>query len=100
MAKLSDFIPQEDIDEYLSEAPEVLQGKIELAAEVVDYAQSIAPVDSGDYRDGIKVRRRGKTGVGVEFTDPISNLIEFGSEHNAEYAVRVKTAQFFGGTAP
>ena len=45
MAKLSDFVPQEDIDDYLEDAPEVLQGKLELAAEVVDYAQSIAPVD-------------------------------------------------------
>ena len=97
MAKLSDFIPQAEIDEYLAEAPEVLQGKLELADEVVDYAQRIAPVDDGEYRDGIKTRRRGKTGVSVEFTDPKSNLIEFGTEDTPAFAVRAKTEAFFRG---
>lgn len=97
MAKLSDFIPQSEIDDYLETSDDVLQAKLELANEVVEYAKSISPVDSGTYRDGIKARRYGRTGVGVVWTDPKSNLIEYGSEHNPEYAVRARTEAHFGG---
>lgn len=97
MAKLTDFISQADIDEYLEESPTVLQGKLELAAEVVDYAQKIAPVDEGDYRDGIRYRRNGKTGVLIEFSDEKSDIIEYGTEHSPEFAIRRRTVEFFGG---
>ena len=97
MAKLTDFIPRADINAYIERSPEVLQGKLELAADVVEYAQSIAPVDQGDYKKGIKVRRRGKTGVSVEFTDWKSDLIEYGTADTPEFAVRARTAKHFGG---
>lgn len=97
MAKLSDFIDQDVIDEYLEGDPDILQGKLELANEAVDYAKSIAPVDDGDYRDGIKARRYGKSGVGIVFTAEHSNLVEYGSEHNPEFAVRARTIEHFGG---
>ena len=97
MAKLSDFIDQDVIDEYLEGDPDILQGKLELASEAVDYAKSIAPVDDGDYRDGIKARRYGKSGVGIVFTAEHSNLVEYGSENNPEYAVRARTIEHFGG---
>lgn len=94
---LSDFIPQDQIDDYLATSPEVLAGKLELAREVAEYARSIAPVDSGEYKDGIKVRRYGRNGVGVVFTADHSNIVEYGSEHSPEYAVRRKTIEHFGG---
>lgn len=100
MAKLTDFIPKAEIDAYLESAPEVLAGKIELANEVVDYARSISPEDEGTYKRGIRVRRRGRTGVSVEFSDPKSNLIEYGSEHNPEYAVRARTEAHFKQPGP
>lgn len=95
MAKLSDFIPQEQIDEFLETSPTILEGKLELAAEVASYARSIAPVDEGDYRDGIRVRRYGSTGVGVEWSDPKSGLIEYGTEDTPPFAVRAKTIEHF-----
>lgn len=100
MAKLSDFIDQSEIDFYVENSDDVLQAKLELAGEVVEYARSIAPEGQGDYKRGIRARRYGATGVGVEFSDPISNLLEYGSIHNPEYAVRARTeAHFQGDTA-
>lgn len=95
MAKLSDFIDQDVIDSYLENDPDVLERKLELANEIADYAKSIAPEDSGDYIDGIEVRRYGKTGVGVVFTDPKSNLIEYGTIDTPAFAVMAKTAEHF-----
>lgn len=95
MAKLSDFIDQADIDDYLENSPEILNGKLELAEKVANYARSIAPVDSGDYRDGIKVRRYGRTGVGVVFTADHSHLVEYGTVDTPAYAVRAKTIEHF-----
>lgn len=95
MAKLSDIIPQSEIDDYLESSDDVLDGKLELANEVVEYAQSISPVDSGDYREGIKARRYGRTGVGVVWTDDKSELLEYGSIHNRPFAVMRKTVEHF-----
>ena len=97
MARLSDFIPQSEIDDYLENSSEVLEGKLELADDIVDYARSISPEDSGEYKDGIKARRYGRNGVGVVWTDPKSHLIEFGSIHNQEFAVRARTEAHFNG---
>ena len=95
MAKLTDFFSQAEIDAHLKDDPDIVAGKLELAEDIAEYAKSISPVDSGDYRDGIKVRRYGRTGVGVVWTDDKSNLIEYGSEHNPEYAVQRRTAEHF-----
>jgi hypothetical protein len=94
MAKLTDFFSQAEIDAHLEDDPDIIQGKLELAEEAVEYAKSISPVDSGDYRDGIKARRHGR-GVGIYWTDPKSNLIEDGSIHNPEYAVQRRTEEHF-----
>lgn len=97
MAKLSDFIDQDVIDEYLENDPDILAGKLELANEAVDYAKAISPEDEGEYIDGIRVRRYGKTGVGIEFTAEHSNLVEYGSINSPELAVRARTVEHFGG---
>lgn len=97
MAKLSDFIDQADIDAHLETDPDILKGKLELANEIADYAKSISPEDSGEYKDGIKVRRHGRGGVGVHWTDPKSNLIENGTEDTPEFAVQARTEEYFRG---
>ncbi|MDV6979655.1 hypothetical protein [Mycobacterium intracellulare] len=95
MAKLSDFIPQSEIDDYLENSEDLLEGKLELAREVVEYARSISPEDTGEYKAGIKVRRYGRAGVGVVWTDPKSNIIEYGTEDTPEFAVRARTEAHF-----
>lgn len=82
----------------LDEDPDVIAGKVELANQAVAYARSIAPEDSGDYKAGIGVYQNG-TDVGVEFADPISNIIEYGSEDTPEFAVRQRTEDHFNGMA-
>ena len=69
MAKLTDFIEQADIDGTLEDDDEVIAYELAVAREGVRYAKSIAPVDEGDYRDGIRVGRRGNRGVAIEFSD-------------------------------
>jgi hypothetical protein len=95
VAKLSDFIPQAEIDAHLANDEDILAGKMALAQEVVDYAQSIAPVDSGDYKAGIRVRRYGKSGVGIEFSDDASSFVEYGTEDTPEFAVMRKSIEHF-----
>ena len=95
MAKLSDFISQAEIDAHLANDEDILAGKMALAQEVVDYAQSIAPVDSGDYKAGIRVRRYGKSGVGIEFSDDASSFVEYGTEHSPEFAIMRKSIEHF-----
>ena len=95
MAKLSDIIPQADIDGAMEDDDEVVAYKLAVAKQAVDYAKSIAPVDEGDYRDGIRVGRFGNSGVMVEFSDWKSHWVEFGSVHNEEHAVRARTENRF-----
>lgn len=91
-------IDLKDIDEL----PEVNAGVNDfMEGEVVPAWKANAPVDSGEYRDGIKVtepstnRGRGKVGA----TSDNAHLVEFGSVHNPEFAPAEKTAGQFGGTA-
>jgi hypothetical protein len=94
---LAEFIDQDVIDDYLDNSDDALQAKLELGGEAVDYAKSIAPEDSGDYKDGIRLRRRGKTGVSLEFSDSESNIIEDGSVDTPAFHVRSRTIAHFGG---
>lgn len=91
MAKLTDFIPQADSDFALENDDEVIAYKVAVAKQGVDYAKSIAPVDDGDYRDGIRVGRSGNTGVEIEFSDYKSHWVEFGTEDQEPNPVRART---------
>lgn len=91
MANLTDFIPQADIDGALEDDDEVIAYKVAVARRGVEYAKSIAPVDEGDYRDGIRVGRLGNTGVAVEFSDYKSHWVEFGTEDQEPNPVRART---------
>ncbi|MGQ9348947.1 HK97 gp10 family phage protein [Mycolicibacterium gilvum] len=84
---LRQHIAEQDSEGNLTDA------KVEMAKEGVAIARAKAPVDEGDYRDGIQVGRRGASGVGVEFTDWKSRLIEYGTQETPEYAVAAKTAE-------
>ena len=95
MAKLTDFIDPDVIAEYLETSEDILAGKMALAQEVVDYAQSIAPVDSGDYKAGIRVRRYGKSGVGIEFSDDASSFVEYGTAKTPEFAIMRTSIEHF-----
>lgn len=96
MADLYDLIGREEVERALDTDPDVQKGKLELAQEAAAYARSIAPVDQGDYRDGI-VATVINGEPGVDFTDPISGIIEYGSEDTPEFAVRARTVAHFGG---
>lgn len=91
MAKLTDFIEQADIDGHLQDDDEIVSYKLAVAKQGVAYAKSIAPVDDGDYRDGIRIGRLGNNGVAVEFSDYKSHWVEFGTEDQEPNPVRAKT---------
>ena len=95
MAKLTDFIEQADIDAALEDDDAVIAYKVMVARQAAEYARSIAPVDEGDYRNGIRVARPGNTGVAVEFSDWKSYIIEYGAEHSPEHAVLSRTREHF-----
>lgn len=99
MAKLTDFIPQADINGALEDDDAVVTYKLAVAKQGVDYAKSIAPVDDGDYRDGIHIGRLGNSGVAVEFSDYKSHWVEFGTEDQEPNPVRAKTENHLDQTA-
>lgn len=74
----------------------------EQAQEMVKYARSIAPVDSGKYAAGIKITRKARGGKAVvSATNWKSHFIEFGTGQpgpTRPFGVMEKTAQHFGGT--
>lgn len=71
------------------------------AEEMHDYAVSISPEDTGQYKHSFEIRHNdhdglpGRTLVNV---DKIANLVEYGSIHNPEFAVLARTAHQFGGS--
>lgn len=98
MAKLTDFIEQADIDGALEDDDEVISYKLEVAKQGVAYAKAIAPVDDGDYRDGIRVGRSGNSGVEIEFSDYKSHWVEFGTEDQEPNPVRARTENHLSET--
>lgn len=72
----------------------VIAAKLALAQQAAEYAKSIAPVETGTYRDSIHVRQGGAT-VWVGFEDPKSHLVEYGTNTSPELAVRAKTEERF-----
>jgi len=96
--KLSDLIPQPDIDAALEDDDAVVSYMIAVAKQGVDYARAIAPVHEGSYRDGIRVGRRGNRGVQIEFSDYKSHWVEFGTEDQEPNPVRARTENHLQGT--
>lgn len=84
----------EDIVKALQHDAEVVAAKVELAEKAAAYAKSIAPVETGAYRDNINVHQEGDN-VWVGFDDEAANIIEYGNARTPEYAVRQKTEEHF-----
>ncbi len=98
-------ITQAEIDEAMAD-DEIDSGLNDLANEVRDYWQSIAPVGTeeegdenpGQYRDSIHVERSVQhDGFVVITSDFKAYWIEFGAKHMPEYAPAQHTAEHFGG---
>lgn len=97
---------------------EVTHALDEKAAEMRDFAKSIAPVfgdkppkrdeppmggSPGQFRDSITVENvAGETDVRrvISRDDPVAGWQELGTRHMPEYAVFAQTAAHFGGTGP
>jgi|SRR6516225_3267535 len=68
----------------------------EFMAEVVTVWQGYSPVRTGAYRNSVQITQAARDGKGqVGATSVKANLIEYGSEHNPEYAPRAKTIEYF-----
>ncbi len=89
------------LQQHIAEDESITEAKLVMAREAAAYARSIAPVDEGDYRDGIQVQHVGASGVAVAFTDWKSVFLEYGTvtpsgaPHTPEYAVAKRTAEHF-----
>ncbi|MGV7585232.1 hypothetical protein PJN38_24220 [Mycobacterium kansasii] len=95
MADLGDLIP--DLDRQLAGDPQVNEGLDEFMENTVipEWVKN-SPKDSGSYIDSIKVTQRARGGRGqVGATDPIANIIEYGSEDTPAFAPRAKTEARF-----
>lgn len=72
------------------------------ASEMKAYAESISPVETGEYKDSFEVdefdRPDGLPGATLKNTDPIANIIEYGSNDTPEFGVLGRTAHQFGGS--
>lgn len=91
-----DVFDRDEVNDFLESDEDIADGKFELAQEAADFARSIAPVDTAEYRDEIAAKRDG-AGVYVEFGSEISNLVEYGTEDTPEFAVRHRMEAKFGG---
>ena len=74
------------LDPDLNAAVALLVGKmgvaVPIAEKIAEAARALAPVDQGNYRDGIKVQAT-KTGARVFASDQKSSWVEFGiPSHN------------------
>jgi HK97 gp10 family phage protein len=82
------FAPQE-IRDLLNGDP-MKQHMRDIAKAIQERAQAIAPVDSGDYRDSIKVGVAEQGDDGLEITvysdDWKANFIEWGTTNNPAWA--------------
>jgi hypothetical protein len=100
-------VSDEEFTRALRESAEVDSMLDEKMREVVDYARSVAPVETGAYAAGIKVTKKARHGRGeVAATDWKSHWVEYGTsapEHHGggptpAFGVMEKTAARFGGT--
>ncbi len=71
------------VDEFMQESPEVHDAKVRTAEAALRYAQSIAPVRTGDYVASLFVMDEGAGGtVALASSSSIYHIIEWGSIKN------------------
>jgi len=90
---LEDVAEPEAVEEYLA-SDEMTRALLAAAEEAAEYWKSIAPVESGAYRDSIEVKRYGDD-VYVVASDFKAGWIEFGTEDTPEFACRARTEAYF-----
>lgn len=99
---LHDLIP--DLDEQLAADRDVNDGLDKfMEDEVIPVWRDNSPVDTGEYRDSIKVTKPAEGGRGqVGTDDPKARYIEYGTNDTPEFAPRAKTQAHFnhGATPP
>lgn len=83
-----------DILAALIDDPDIIAAELRLAQDAAEYARSIAPEETGAYRESIVVEQSGDT-VYVAFNDPAAHIVEYGSEDTPEFAIRAKTEEHF-----
>ena len=79
-----------------AEIEQIVDNRIE---EMRDYALTLSPEDSGEYKNSFEIEKStGPDGLPrrtLRNTDDKANLIEYGSIHNPEFAVLTKTEAHF-----
>lgn len=74
--------------------PDLIAAELALAQDAAEYARSIAPEETGAYRESIVVEQSGDA-VYVAFNDPAAHIVEYGNATTPEYAIRAKTEEQF-----
>lgn len=93
------FIPNPACERLLAVEPEMLVAMHHKAEETAKIAKSIAPVLSGDYRDGIQADsgfEHGRATGRVNGMDFKSHWIEFGTQFQPAFAVLRRAAESYG----
>jgi hypothetical protein len=82
-----------DFSEKLHQFPVVQAGTRAIAVAIAERAREMAPVESGDYKNGIVVDPPNKKGVARVYSqDPKSSWIEFGtSQQPGLFVIRSAT---------
>lgn len=73
----------------------------ETATRMKAFAESISPEDSGEYKASFEIDKGTRDGLPtrtLKNTDPVANILEYGSEDTPEFAVLGRTAAQFGGS--
>jgi hypothetical protein len=73
----------------------------ERAGQMRDFAVSISPEDTGEYKDSFEIDKGTRDGLptrSLKNTDPIAYLVEYGTIDTPEFAVLQRTAAAFDGT--
>lgn len=90
------FVPNRNLHRELQGQPEYVRGLYEAGAKpIAEIARELAPVDEGDYRDGIKATIDGND-VRVDAFDWKSHFIEFGTVDTPVFAPLARAARQSG----
>ena len=82
---MGNFVPNPALERRLRESAEMRAAMRRSAEAAVEEAQRLAPVDTGEYRNSIKVVDTG-SGVRIVADDDKASYIEFGTEDTPAFA--------------
>lgn len=92
---MASFIPNRGFARELKAERSYVEGMAAAAAPAAQNARDIAPVDEGDYRDGIRVTIDGDE-VRIDAMDWKSGFIEYGTEDTPVFAPLRRGAEAAG----